>query len=186
MMKFPFNYVVRLVVLGMAIVGVVGCSSQDQPDLKEWMARERASVRPKIDPIPEPTKFIPKAYETVGFLAPFDKERLTSVLQGASQEAMLNSALIEPELQRRKEPLEAFPLDNMKLVGSLIKNGEPVALIKVNQLLYQVRRGQYLGQNFGRIMGINETEVLLREIVQDATGEWMERPATLLLQEDSK
>lgn len=170
----------------LATFSLVACDSQDQPDLRQWMVQQRASVRPKIEPIPEPVKFIPKAYEMVAELPPFDRERLTSVLQGATQEAMLNSALVEPELARRKEPLEAFPLDNMKMVGSLIKGGEPVALVKVNALLYQVKKGHYLGQNFGKVVSISESDMTLREIVQDATGEWMERPATLLLQEDSK
>jgi len=93
---------------------------------------------------------------------------------------------VAPELARRKEPLEAFPLDSMALVGSLVRAGQPVALVKVDSLLYQVRPGNYLGQNYGRVTKINETEVTLREIVQDAVGEWIERTATLQLQEKSK
>ena len=72
------------------------------------------------------------------------------------------------------------------MVGSLIKLGQPVALVRVDNLLYQVRVGNYLGQNYGRITKISETEVALREIVQDAAGEWIERTATLQLQEGSK
>lgn len=74
----------------------------------------------------------------------------------------------------------------MTMVGSLIKQGQPVALIRVDNLLYQVRPGNYLGQNYGRIMKVDETEVVLREIVQDSAGEWIERTATLQLQERSK
>ena len=74
----------------------------------------------------------------------------------------------------------------MVLVGSLIKAGQPVALVKVNNLLYQVRAGNYLGQNYGRITRVSETELTLREIVQDAAGEWIERLVTLQLQEKSK
>jgi type IV pilus assembly protein PilP len=74
----------------------------------------------------------------------------------------------------------------MALVGSIVKGGLPVALVKVDNLLYQVKLGNYLGQNFGRVTKINETEVTLREIVQDAVGEWIERAATLQLQERSK
>jgi type IV pilus assembly protein PilP len=74
----------------------------------------------------------------------------------------------------------------MAMVGSLIKEGKPVALIKVDNLLYQVHPGNYLGQNFGKIVKVGETEVVLREIVQDAAGEWIERTATLQLQERSK
>ena len=61
----------------------------------------------------------------------------------------------------------------------------PVALVKVDNLLYQVKQGSYLGQNFGKVVKINETELTLREIVQDATGEWIERPAALQLQEET-
>ena len=74
----------------------------------------------------------------------------------------------------------------MKMVGSLIKEGQPVALLRVDNLLYQVKPGNYLGQNYGKIMKVGETEVVLREIVQDAAGEWTERTATLQLQERSK
>ena len=82
--------------------------------------------------------------------------------------------------------MESFPLDSMTLVGSIIKAGQPVALVKIDNLLYQVKLGSYLGHNFGRVMKIDETEVTLREIVQDAVGEWIERVATLQLQERSK
>jgi len=107
-------------------------------------------------------------------------------LRRDSSQVASNGALVAPELARRKEPLEAFPLDSMALVGSLVQAGKPVALVKVDSLLYQVRPGNYLGQNYGRVTKINETEVTLREIVQDAVGEWIERTATLQLQEKSK
>ena len=94
-----------------------------------------------------------------------------------------NAALIEPELARRRQPLEAFPLDTMTMVGSLNRGGALVALVKVDKLLYQVTPGSYLGQNFGRVTRITETEVVLREIVQDSAGEWTERPAALQLVE---
>ena len=97
-----------------------------------------------------------------------------------------NGALVAPELARRKEALESFPLDSMTLVGNMVRAGQSVALVKVNNLLYQVKQGDHLGQNFGRVIKINETEVALREIVQDAVGEWIERTASLQLQERSK
>ena len=94
--------------------------------------------------------------------------------------------MIAPELARRKEPLESFPLDAMAMVGSLARQGQPVALVRVDNLLYQVRPGNYLGQNYGKVTKVGETQVELREIVQDAAGEWIERMATLQLQERSK
>jgi len=92
-----------------------------------------------------------------------------------------NSDLIAPELERRKEPLEAYPLDTMKMVGSIEKAGVATALLTVDNLLYQVRVGHYLGQNYGKIVAITETGVELREIVQDSSGDWEERMTTLAL-----
>jgi type IV pilus assembly protein PilP len=74
----------------------------------------------------------------------------------------------------------------MVMVGSLIKQGQPVALVKVVNRLFQVRPGTYLGQNYGKITKVGESEVVLRELVQDAAGDWVERTATLQLQEKSK
>jgi type IV pilus assembly protein PilP len=76
-------------------------------------------------------------------------------------------------------------LDTMGMVGSLTRDGQLVALLKVDNLLYQVRAGSYLGQNYGRVTRVSETEITLREIAQDASGEWAERPAALQLQEDA-
>jgi len=94
--------------------------------------------------------------------------------------------LLAAEMNRRREPLESFPLDGMAMVGSVNKAGRPVALLRVDNLLYQVKLGDYLGQNFGKITRISETEVSLREIVQDASGEWIERTSTLQLQEKAR
>ena len=117
---------------------------------------------------------------------PFSPQKLTQALRRESGQGSSNAALVAPELARRKEPLEAFPLDAMSMVGSLVKQGKPVALVRIDNLLYQVRPGNYLGQNYGRILKVSENEVLLREIVQDAAGEWIERTATLQLQERAK
>jgi type IV pilus assembly protein PilP len=94
--------------------------------------------------------------------------------------------LLAAELNRRKDPLEAYPLDNLAMVGSVQRKGEIFALIKVDALLYQVRSGEYMGQNYGKVLKITETEVELREIVQDATGEWIERQSNLQLQEGAR
>ena len=84
------------------------------------------------------------------------------------------------------EPLEAYPLDSMSMVGSVVKQGRQYALLKVDNLLYQVKVGDYLGQNYGKITKITETDVTLREIVQDAAGEWTERTGSLQLQENAR
>ena len=173
-----------MVVLSAALL-LHACSSSADDELRQWMQTERSAIRPQVQPIPEPSKFEPKAYTAEQMLEPFSGEKLASVLRGAQSGPLSNSALIEPELNRRKEPLEAYPLDTMVMVGSLDQKGKFVALIRVDNLLYQVKPGNYLGQNYGKITKITETEVLLREIVQDAAGEWMEKSTALQLQEDA-
>ena len=111
---------------------------------------------------------------------------MTQALKRDSAQVAANGALVEPELARRKEPMEAFPLDTMTLVGSIVKAGQPIALVVAEGLLYQFKLGSYLGQHYGRVTKISESEVTLREIVQDAAGEWIERIATLQLQERAK
>jgi type IV pilus assembly protein PilP len=139
-----------------------------------------------VNPIPAPKQFKPEAYTNATAIEPFSNQKLTQALKRDSAQVAANGALVAPELARRKEPLEAFPLDSMALVGSIVKAGQPVALVKVDNLLYQVKLGTYLGEHYGRVTKISETEVTLREIVQDAVGEWIERGATLQLQERSK
>jgi type IV pilus assembly protein PilP len=170
-----------------ALIAVLaGCSSSGQEELQQWMTEQRNQTKPQIQPIPEPKKFTPQAYTQEAATDPFSNLKLTEALKRDSSQVSANAALVAPELARRKEPLESFPLDAMSMVGSLIKQGHPVALVKVDNLLYQVRVGNYLGQNYGRITKVGETEVSLREIVQDAGGEWIERTAKLQLQEGSK
>ena len=165
---------------------LAACSPSGQEELQQWMAEQRAQTKPQIQPIPEPKKFTPQAYTQDGSIDPFSNQKLTQALKRESSQSTSNAALVAPELARRKEPLESYPLDSMHMVGSLLKEGKPVALVRVDNLLYQVRPGNYLGQNFGKIVKVGETEVVLREIVQDAAGEWIERTATLQLQERSK
>ena len=178
-----------IVGLSLAVAVLAGCAPAHQ-DLRDWMAQERRSARPHVTPIREPKPFVPAVYDDGGLAEAFSLQRLTSVLRGddadadASGDASL--ALINPELNRRKEPLEEYPLDAMSMVGLLEGVGKKVALVRVNGLLYQVVEGNHIGQDYGLVTNINESEITLREIVQDAAGEWIERRASLELQESKK
>ena len=165
---------------------LAGCSASTEDELRQWMADQKNQTRPRIAPISEPKQFKPESYAQVAAVDPFSNQKLTLALKKESAQSTANSALIDPELARRKEALESFPLDAMSMVGNMVKANQPVALVKIDSLLYQVRTGNYLGQNYGRVTKISETEVTLREIVQDSAGEWIERTATLQLQERSK
>jgi type IV pilus assembly protein PilP len=171
-----------LATLAMTAALLAGCSA-DQDELRQWMEQQRREVKPHVTPLQAPKKFDPQPYTSALAVDPFSTQKLTVALK---QEARQPNSLLSAELNRRKEPLEAYPLDSMSMVGSVNKQGQPFALLRVDALLYQVKVGDYLGQNYGRITGIAETEIALREIVQDAAGEWIERPATLQLQERAR
>lgn len=176
----------RLISLVCVAGALAACSDSNTEELQQWMNEQRAQTRPRIQPVSEPKRYVPQPYTQERAIEPFSVLKLTQALKRESGSGNLNVALVDPELRRRKEALEAFPLDAVALVGSLIKEGQPVALLKVDNLIYQVRVGNYVGQNYGRINKITETQVNLREIVQDAAGEWIERPAMLQLQERAK
>ena len=175
-----------ILVMASGLLFLAGCGSSDQEELQQWMSAERNATRPKISALQPPTKFTPQTYGQEGLIEPFSNQKLVQALKRDSSQATSNAALITPELSRRKEPLEAMPLDAVAMVGSMTKAGRPVALMRVDNLIYQVRVGNYLGQNYGRITAVTEASVVLREIVQDAAGEWTERPATLQLLEGTK
>jgi type IV pilus assembly protein PilP len=166
----------------LAALLLVGCSAE-QEELQQWMEQQRREVKPNVSPLIPPKNFDPQVYTQALAVEPFSRQKLSVALK---QEARQPNSMLAAELNRRKEPLEAYPLDSMGMVGSVNKQGQPFALLRVDNLLYQVKVGDYLGQNYGRIMKIAETEIVVREIVQDAAGEWIERPASLQLQERAR
>lgn len=176
--------------LGFLLVGscliLAGCGPSGEDELRVWMAEQRANTKPSVQPLTEPKKFIPEPYAQEEAVDPFNQVKLTQALKRDSNQVASNAALIAPEMTRRKEPLEAFPLDSIAMVGSLNKSGLPTALVKVDNLIYQIRVGNYLGQNYGKVIRITESSIQLREIAQDTTGDWIERPASLDLQEGKK
>lgn len=161
---------------------LAGCGS-DSDELRQWMEQQRKEAKPTVTPLLPPKKFLPQPYESGAGVDPFSAQKLSVAIK---QEAAQPNSLLTAEISRRKEPLEAYPLDTMNMVGSLTRDNRRYALLRVDNLLYQVKAGDYLGQNFGRITKISETEITLREVVQDAAGEWIERTSTLQLQEKGR
>ncbi len=170
-------------VLAMSSACVLSACSGEQEELTVWMEQQKREVKPNVQPLVPPRKFDPAPYAGAQSVDPFSSQKLAVALK---QEARQPNSLLAAETNRRKEPLEAFPMDSMSMVGSVMKNGQQYALLRVDNLLYQVKVGDYLGQNYGKITRISETEVTLREVVQDAAGEWIERTSTLQLQEKAR
>lgn len=172
--------------LVLAALALVGCSGEPDGDLQDWVQAERTSAKPRITPLTEPKQFVPQEYKVGQGGDPFSLNKLTQALRRESARNVAGTSLIAPEHSRRKEELEAFPLDTMTMMGSLDRQGKKTALLRVEKLLYQVRAGQYLGQNYGRIVQVTENSIQLRELIQDASGDWVEKMTTLDLQEGKK
>jgi type IV pilus assembly protein PilP len=171
------------ILTGLALMqGLTGCSGE-QEELQQWMDQQRREVKPSVTPLSPPKKFDPAPYVGAAAVEPFSSQKLTVAIK---QEARQVSSLLASEINRRPEPLESFPIDSMHMVGSVTKQGQPQALLQVDKLLYQVKVGNYIGQNYGKIRSITETEISYREVVQDAAGEWVERISSLQLQEKAR
>jgi type IV pilus assembly protein PilP len=153
-------------------------------ELRGWTEQQRKDVRPKVSKLEKPQKFEPATYEQISSVDPFSTQKLAVAVK---QESRQPNSLLAPEMNRRKEPLEAYPLDALRMMGSLMRSsGQYVAILRADNLNFTVMVGNYIGQNFGKITRVTETEVTLREIVQDPAGEWVERVSSLQLQEQSQ
>jgi type IV pilus assembly protein PilP len=165
----------------MTMVLVAGCGGQSHQDLRNWMAEQGKGVRGKLDPLPQIKPYEPFAYNDFDLPDPF-KPRKIEPVKGE------NTSKLAPDLNRRKEPLEAYPIESLSMVGTLEKGKALYALVKTPERdIYQVRQGNHMGQNFGVIVGITDTEIKLKELMQDGAGDWSERSSTLnLLLNDPK
>lgn len=169
-----------LALAAMAFLG--GCGSHEE-ELQTWMDAERNQHPPMVQPIQAPQQFHPEPYDSVSVVDPFNQQKLVVVLNKESSQL---NPLCAAEMNRRKDPLEAFPLDGIKMVGSVSRKGTLFGLLKVDSLLYQVKVGDYMGLNYGKIMKITETDITVREIVQELDGECTERATSLQLQEEAQ
>jgi type IV pilus assembly protein PilP len=160
-----------------------GCGDSDQAEINSWMAETKASTKVSVEPISEPKTFIPFAYGVRDDTDPFDPDKLLAEL---ARSANANPNPLKPDDTRRKEYLETFPLDAMVMVGTINKGGVSYGLIQIDRAVHQVKSGQRIGQNYGLVTGVAETAINVKETVQDAGGEWIERMTKLELQESKE
>jgi type IV pilus assembly protein PilP len=156
------------------VLGLAGCGGNGMEDLQAFVAESGKDMQGRIEPLPEVKVYEPFTYNAFDLPDPFKPRKLSTGGGGGMQ----------PDLSRPKEPLEAFSLETLKMVGMLSRGGVTHAVIKTpDNAIYHVKKGNYVGQNFGLVTQISESEVTLREIVQDSAGDWSERTSTLILQE---
>ncbi|PKO53326.1 MAG: pilus assembly protein PilP [Betaproteobacteria bacterium HGW-Betaproteobacteria-20] len=154
---------------------LVACNGDSGDDLDKFMRDAAKDMRPKIKPIPEVKPYLALQYNADGILKDPFSPRKASNKPSAHQ----------PNLSRPKEPMEAYPLESIKYVGMLSKSKLTYALLQTpDNGVQQAKVGNYIGQNYGLITQITDSEVVLKEIVQnDLTGDWEERIANISLQE---
>lgn len=176
MMRF---HIPRLAMCAAIAAVLAGCGSDDADDVRRWMAETRKQAPVKITEILPPKKFSPFVYSGKSGVEPYSPTKIAHSLP--TQAVMSNGR--KPNLDRPREALEAFPLDAMKMVGTMQKHNVIFALVQASGSIFKVRVGNHIGQHLGQVTKITDDSVELTEIAQDASGEWIERPAKLDLQE---
>jgi len=162
-------------------LGLAGCGGDEHGDLKQELAQATKDFRGQVPPLPQVKPYEPVPYTSENQIDPFRGDRI-EVAQVGVRSSDAKSKIAEHE-KRVKEPLEAFPLESIQMLGTITQEKETFALVKAGPNLYRVRKGMYMGQNFGVITSIDEVQINLKELVQDSGGEWVERASTLQLVE---
>ena len=168
----------KRLLLPAAIAVVLGGCSSELEELRTFVRDSEKGLPRRIDPLPAVKPFEPFAYEGFDLPDPFKPRKLTPPKEGGG-------GGLAPDRNRRQEPLEAVPLEQLKMVGTLSQGKDTYAIVRADKTLYRVKKGNYMGQNFGLITDVTEGEIKLKEIVQDSAGDWAERQSVLPLLEEA-
>jgi type IV pilus assembly protein PilP len=165
----------RLLLTGFLAAALTACGGGNTDDLQQFMNEAGKDMQGKIEPLPQIRPYEPFTYNAFDLPDPFKPRKLSPAGGGGG---------LQPDLTRPKEPLESYSLETLKMVGMIGKKSGLHAVIRTpDKAIYHVRAGNYMGQNFGLITAVTDTEITLKEIVQDSAGDWAERTSTLTLQE---
>jgi type IV pilus assembly protein PilP len=161
----------------LSIFLLTGCSGKQEDDLDRWIKERKMQIKGKVEPLPELKKYEPFSYNADNSLNDPFRGRVAAGKTAAPSG-------LQPDFKRPKEPLESFPLESLKFVGYLELGKKGIALIAApDKTVYQVRTGNYIGQNYGLVTSLNQNEVSVKEMVQDGTGDFTERRVTINPQE---
>lgn len=168
----------RKLAIILAVLLLAACGADQHQDLKAQLKIMTKGMRGHIPPLPVVKPYQPVPYTAFDLPDPFGPAKIQLAL-GSSGKG--KGGANAPDMRRPKEPLEAFPLESLKMVGTLSQKGVNYALVRADKHLYRVKVGNYMGQNFGVITGITDDQIHLKELVQDASGDWTERKVSLHL-----
>jgi type IV pilus assembly protein PilP len=168
----------RLIYLVLVSLLLAGCGEDEFQDLRDFVKNAGADMRGKIAPPPEVKPYEPFTYSNEANLPDPFKPRKPELRAGGK------AGVNQPDLDRPKEALEEFPLESLRMVGYLYQNKVAYAVIRApDGKLHRVKAGNYMGLNFGLIQEVTDTEVIIKEMVQDSAGDWSERMSSLQLME---
>lgn len=163
-------------------LSVVGCSNSNLQDLQQYVQEVKSSQKGRIEPLPEFKPFETFVYDAAKLRDPFVPWENADTAKRARGLIAGNGP--QPNFDRRKEILEQFPLDSLRMVGTLERDGRLWAIIKApDGLVHRIHEDNYMGQNHGKIIRLAEGKIELTEIVSDGLGGWMERSASVTLVE---
>jgi type IV pilus assembly protein PilP len=168
-------------IAGTALLGA--CGGEEQSELRQELAAMTKDLRGKVDPLPQVKSFEPVPYKGESMVDPFVPGRIVVTQASAGGGG---GGGVQPDLNRPKEPLESFPMESIQMVGTLSQNRDMFALVKAGANLFRVKKGNYMGQNFGVITSIDEGQISVKEVVQDSGGDWVERSTSLQMQGGGK
>lgn len=169
--------IVFILLLGFLLAA---CSEEFQ-DIKDFIKESEKGLRGRVEPLPEVKPYEPFIYNAFDLSDPFKPRKTAEPFKSAG------ASKLQPDLNRRKEALEAYPLENLRMVGTLEQGKVIYALIKSpDNNLYRVKTGSYMGQNFGLITDVTEASLKLKELVQDGAGDWAERESSLQLLDEQE
>lgn len=167
----------RTVPLAVCLALLGGCGGDGMDDLRDFVKNAHADRKPKIEPLPEIKPYEAFAYAAAELPDPFSPANLRPQSAGKASGP-------RPDMNRRKEPLEDFPLDALKMVGTLSKGKLSWGIIQApDGTVHRVQRGNFIGQNFGKITRVSDDKIDLVEMHQGPLGGWVEREAVLAIQE---
>lgn len=167
----------RLLPAAIVLIALGGCTPGS--DLRQWVAQEKAKKGAPLEPLP-----VIKTFETFEYK---DQELRDPFNASPEEQAQNANAGPHPDQDRPREPLETYPLDGLKMSGTLGMAKSMEGLVRdPDGVVHRVHVGNYLGQNFGRITGISEDHIDLVELVPNGSGGWMERQATIALGDTKK
>lgn len=172
----------RLIVIAFA-GALAACSGGDHEDLRQWMQESTKDLRGNIPKLPEVKPYEPVPYEVEAMLDPFKSSKIEP--ESKQRQGGGKGGAFQPDFEAREirnSVLEKYPLESLKMIGYMNVNNRPIAVIQAEQNVKQVKVGEYMGFDFGMVTRITETEVSLRELVQDSAGDWSERASSLYLQ----